>query len=168
MSGLYKEAGLHTLWQASCWEEGVRIAIPVWKERVSPVFDVAKHLLVVDIEDSTEVARSLKTLTDDQLTDRAQYVADLGVEILICGAISRSLELILEARAVGVIPHVCGATEAILRAFLCGRINEEGFLMPGCKLRRRDGQSHSDRNRDQPKVRSGSMRIAITSQGPEI
>ncbi|HUV12736.1 MAG TPA: hypothetical protein VMY18_03775 [Acidobacteriota bacterium] len=123
----------------------MRIAIPVWKERVSPVFDVAKHLLVVDIEDSTEVARVLKTLTADQLTDRAQYVADLAVEILICGAISRPLELILGARAVGVIPHVCGATEEILRALVGGRINDRRFLMPGCKVRQSDYQSHSDR-----------------------
>ena len=144
----------------------MRIAIPVWKERVSPVFDVAKRLLVVDIEDSKEVTRVLKTLTEDQLTDRAQYVADLGIEILICGAISRPLDLILKTRAVGVIPHICGATEEILQAFMGGRINDQRFMMPGCKARRGDCQRLYDTNRDQLKEKSESMRIAITSQGP--
>lgn len=146
----------------------MRIAIPIWKERVSPVFDVAKHLLVVDIEDSTEVARELKTVTEDQLTDRAQYLADLRVEFLICGAISRSLELILGARGVGVIPQFCGTAEEILQAFLSGTISDRRFLMPGCKVWRRDCHSLSDGYRDQLKDRSMPMRIVITSQGPEL
>ena len=146
----------------------MRIAIPVWKERVSPVFDVAKHLLVVDIEDSAEVARELKTVTEDQLTDRAQYLADLGVEILICGAISRSLELILGARGVGVIPKFCGTAEEILQAFLCGTISNRRFLMPGCEVWRRDCQSLSDGYKDQMKDRSMPLRSAIRSGGPEF
>ncbi len=146
----------------------MRIAIPVWMDRVSPVFDVAKHLLLIDIEDSTEVARELKTLTENQLTDRAQYVADLGVEVLICGAISRPLELILGARSVGVVPHVCGATEEILSAFLGGKINDRRFLMPGCKLRQRGYSSRADKNGHELTVRGESMRIAITSQGPDL
>jgi hypothetical protein len=35
----------------------MRIAIPQWQGRVSPVFDVAGILLLIDIEDGREIGR---------------------------------------------------------------------------------------------------------------
>ena len=35
----------------------MKIAIPYWAGRVSPVFDVAKHLLVAEIDNDAEVKR---------------------------------------------------------------------------------------------------------------
>jgi hypothetical protein len=35
----------------------MRLGIPLWRDEVSPVFDVAAKLLVIDVEDAREVAR---------------------------------------------------------------------------------------------------------------
>jgi predicted Fe-Mo cluster-binding NifX family protein len=146
----------------------VRVAIPYWRQRVSPVFDVAKHLLLVDIEDSAEVARSKTTINETDLLSRVSHFVDLGVELVICGAISRSMKLILEARGIDVIGQVCGNTEEVLEAFLQGHLNDRSFLMPGCRISREDFELVSQRNQKNPRNRKPNMRIAISSQGPDL
>jgi len=146
----------------------MRIAIPFRMERVSPVFDVAKQLLLIDIEDSAEIARLEKNIDEIDLLSRASHVADLGVSLLICGAISRPLKLLLEAKAVDVIGQVCGNIEEILQAFLEGSLNDESFLMPGCKMRTRDFQPLSRGNGDHLRWKEPYMRVAVTSQGPDL
>ena len=116
----------------------MRIAISFWMERVSPVFDVSKHLLLVDVENSNEFKRYNKTIVETDLISRAHYIEDLGVKVLICGAISRSMKLILHAKGIDVIGQVCGNIEEILQAFLKGSLSDQSFLMPGCKMRREE------------------------------
>ena len=119
----------------------MRIAIPTWCERVSPVFDVAKHLLLIDVDGGKEVNRYEAPIEDGRPWARAKHLAELGVNTLICGAISRPLEDMLTSADVRVIPHACGPVEQILRAFLAGSLTEDAFLMPGfCGRRRRRGR----------------------------
>lgn len=115
----------------------MKVAIPTWDDRISPVFDAAKHLLVVDFQDDVETARSETLIEGTGLPGRAKRLADLGVSVLICGAISLPLEQMLSSAGVKVIPHTCGPTEEVLRAFVAGKLTERAFLMPGCCRRRR-------------------------------
>jgi predicted Fe-Mo cluster-binding NifX family protein len=134
-------------------------------KRVSPVFDVAKHLLLVDIENSAEVARWEKLIDGTDLLSRVSYVADLGVELLICGAISRPLKLVLEARGIDVVGQVCGETEQVLEAFLKGGLNDKSFLMPGCQM---DIQPIATGNGHDLDDREPHMRVAVTAQGADL
>ena len=115
----------------------MRVAIPTWTGRVSPVFDVARLLLVVDIDDGTEVFRDEAILEETQLVPRTRRVTQLGVDVLICGAISMPLEAMLVSAGVRVIPHTCGTVEEVFQAFASGRLTDKAFLMPGCCGRRR-------------------------------
>ena len=115
----------------------MKVGVATWAGRVSPVFDVAKRLLVVDVAGRTEVGRKETGIEETQLVLRAKRVAELGVNVLICGAISRPLEALLAWAGVRVIPRTCGAVEEVLRAFLAGQLTDEAFLMPGCCGRRR-------------------------------
>ena len=116
----------------------MKVAIPTWTGRVSPVFDVAKRLLVVELkEGDAEVNREEIAIEETQLMARAKRVAQLGVDVLICGAISMPLEAMLASAGVRVIPQTCGTVEDIVRAFASGQLTEETFLMPGCCGRRR-------------------------------
>jgi predicted Fe-Mo cluster-binding NifX family protein len=118
----------------------MRLAIPVWMHRVSPLFDTAKRLLLVDIADSTVVGRQETALSEFEPVLRARQVVDLGIRILICGAISRSLKVLLEVRDVEVRDHICGEVEEILKSFLKGGLEKPAFRMPGCQLRPQDLQ----------------------------
>ena len=104
---------------------------------MSPVFDVAKHLLLVDLDGEAEAGRQEAALDETEFGARARRVVKLGVDVLICGAISAPLEAMLVSSGVRVIPHTCGATKEVLRAFASGQLPDEAFLMPGCCRRRR-------------------------------
>jgi predicted Fe-Mo cluster-binding NifX family protein len=110
----------------------MRIAIPVWQGRISPVFDVAGQLLLVELADGREVARE-EQLVDEIISDeRTRKLAEIGVETLICAGISQSLEANLADRGIQVIARICGNVEEVLAAFVSGRLGEERFAMPGC------------------------------------
>jgi predicted Fe-Mo cluster-binding NifX family protein len=115
----------------------MRIAIPIFQKRISPVFDVAGKLVLVDVENNREFQREEKTLSPCDPLERAKQVIGLGANVLICGAISRPLEIALIAGNIQVISFTCGSVEDVLKAFLSGRLNEHAFLMPGCQGLRR-------------------------------
>ena len=115
----------------------MRTAIPIAEGRISPVFDVARRLLLVDIENGREVRRTEKVLEEVELAALARRVAELGADVLICGAISRPLEAMLLSTGVEVIPQTCGPVEDVLRAFISGQLTEQAFVIPGCRGHRR-------------------------------
>ena len=108
------------------------VAVPVWQDRVSPVFDTASRLLVVRRQRGREVERKefvLGALSSEAL---ARSVAELRVDVLLCAAISEPLRLALERGGVRVETHLCGEVEAVLQAFHAGNWRRSEFRMPGC------------------------------------
>ena len=116
----------------------MKVAIPHWQGRVSPVFDVASHVLLVDVDAGMERGRQDTRLDAGVPRARASLLAGLGADVLVCGAISRQQETALSAAGVRVISYICGDVEEVLMAFTNGQLGEDGFLMPGrCGQRRR-------------------------------
>lgn len=109
----------------------MRTAIPIFDDRISPVFDTASRLVLIDIEEGREVYRTEQVLEEQGLGRRARRVAELGVDLLICGAISKLLETMLLSAGVEVIPQICGPVEEVLTAFRMGKLSEEAYVMPG-------------------------------------
>jgi len=108
------------------------VAIPVWQGRVSPVFDVAGQLLIIEVEDSQSRTRHQEVLPDEPVELRVRRLQALGVQALICGALSRPLEDLLAENGIEVFSRICGEAEEVLEAFLAGDLGEERFVMPGC------------------------------------
>lgn len=115
----------------------MRIAIPQWQSRVSPVFDVAARLLLVDVANARESGRQEVALTATDPIQRAQQLAQHSANVLICGAISRPLEMAVLSEGLQVVAQVCGPVEEVLQAYLEERLSDPTFLMPGCCGRRR-------------------------------
>ena len=124
----------------------MRIAVPTWAGRVSPVFDVARELLVVDVDREVPGHREVQPLHEDGVAQRVEALARLGVEVLICGAISRPLEMMLTGSGIRVIPYICGDSDQVLEAFLDNRLDRDAaYRLPGCRpagsgMRRRQGR----------------------------
>lgn len=117
----------------------MRIAIAVWNDRISPVFDTSSRLLLVDVEEGVEKGRRIVEMGADLFpTQRARRLAELEVNVLICGAISRVLEGFVSASGVVVIPWVSGPLEGVLRAYLTKRLSDSRWRMPGCRGRWRN------------------------------
>jgi predicted Fe-Mo cluster-binding NifX family protein len=115
----------------------MKVAIPLWQGRVSPVFDEASRILIVDISEGRENCRRQESLLTHNPFERAQMLPKLGVDLLICGMISHTQQTALNSTGVRVIPHICGPMEDVIAAFLDGRIENGAMLMPGCGRRKR-------------------------------
>lgn len=109
----------------------MRLAIAHWQDRISPVFDVSDRLLLIDIEDGRELKREDKMLNCRGPFERAREVYCLGVQVLLCGAVSRPLETALLSTGVRVIGFICGGSEDVLNAYINGRLDDKCFQMPG-------------------------------------
>jgi predicted Fe-Mo cluster-binding NifX family protein len=123
------------------------VAVPVWQGRVSPVFDVAGQLLLVEFDGARETVRRQEALPEEAPERRVQRLQALGIETLICGAVSHALEVLLGAGGIQVIPRICGAVDEVLQAFLCSELHNDQFAMPGCCGQRRHRQRGCRRNR---------------------
>jgi len=118
----------------------MRIALPVWEGRISPVFDTAANLLVVDADGVQTSQRREETLHESFPPRRAVRLSELGVEVLICGAISQPLAAMVAAYGIQVVPFVSGEVNEVLTAYVSGRTDvpdiRTRFGMPGCCGRR--------------------------------
>jgi len=120
----------------------MKVAIPNWRGRVSPVFDVAKQVTVVEVSGGVQRSRHDVILDATDPQARVARLRQSGADVLVCGAISWPLEMAVSAAGIDVIPHTCGDVESVLAAFIDGRLRQDGFLMPGCCGRRRSRGRH--------------------------
>ena len=110
----------------------MKVAIPVYGNYVSTVFDFAHRLLLVDIENGKETERYEVRLERLSLQQRAEKLKSLGVDVLVCGAISQVLANIVTQSGIEILPYVTGNTENVLGAYITGQLIRPEFRMPGC------------------------------------
>lgn len=123
----------------------MRIAIPHWQKQISPVLDVAGTLLVVDLDKNSVIRHRNVEIEGVSPQARTRFMVKTAIDVLICGAISKSLERALTSAGVDVIANICGDTAQVLEGFLTGQLEEKKYLMPGCRRRRnRVGSQRSD------------------------
>ena len=111
----------------------MRIAIPIWDDKVSPVLDSASRLLIIEAENKTETSRFEVYLDEHDLSRKFFRLRGMEIDILICGAVSHSFSRMLTAFGVEVIPEISGHTDEVLKAYFKGNLFDHKFLMPGCK-----------------------------------
>jgi predicted Fe-Mo cluster-binding NifX family protein len=115
----------------------MRVAIPLWQGRVSPVFDEAGRILLVDISNNQVKRRREEFLVAHNPFERAKMLPKFGVDILICGMISQTQRAAIVSESIRIIPHICGSAKDVIAAFLDGRIESGALRMPGCGTQRR-------------------------------
>lgn len=115
----------------------MKVALTTWEDRISPVFDAARNLLIAEIENGEVRDRRYEALFPEmpaQLGDRLKH---LGVEVLICGAISQLPAAVIEAGGIELIPFIGGNVEDVLLSYAKGKRIVPVFSMPGCGRARR-------------------------------
>jgi len=110
----------------------MKTVIPVFKNRVSPVFDWCSNLLVVEIQSGREVGRSRVAATDTDPVHQADQLVELGVGMVVCGGIGEVLLGLIEANHIRVIPGVSGDIDDVLAALIAGELPHPRLMMPGC------------------------------------
>jgi len=109
------------------------LAIPVWNDQVSTTLDFARALVLVEVEGGREVSRKELALGDEPAGRKARKIRDLGVGVVLCGAVSQPLAQAVSQAGVQIIPYISGPVDDVLGAYLCGRLSEPRFMQPGCR-----------------------------------
>ena len=107
------------------------IAIPIWRERVSTVCDFSRRVVLIDVQGNREISRRQVLLSDETALQRAARLERLGVQVLMCGAISQPLEWFVTQAGIKLVPFVSGPVDKVLSAYLSGCLADPRFLLPG-------------------------------------
>ena len=110
----------------------MKIAVPVWEGRISPVFDTARHIVCFDVTNGVGQPAGETELPSDQPQAKLTKLQDLGDSVLLCGAVSRPLAAVLSAAGIRLVPFLAGEVQEIVHAFAVGRLEGVCFHMPGC------------------------------------
>lgn len=109
----------------------MKLALTVWENRISPVFDCAQTVLIVDITGDMAKDKYLEPFRDESPFSRATKLSELGVNVLVCGAVSDSFANVIETYGIKIISFVAGRVDEVLDAYLTGGLHNARFRMPG-------------------------------------
>lgn len=108
------------------------VAVTIWNNRISPVFDVAQNLLLIDREiDQNENKRHI-SIAGLSPTLVVETLKRNRIEMVICGAISETFYRLLTGSGIRVEPWICGDADEIIRALFLDRLSDRCYHMPGC------------------------------------
>ena len=113
----------------------MKIAIPIFENRISPRFDCAPALVLYDITGQRAVGRKEISCEGWNDMERVSQLKGLGVDTLICGGLPNYLLGILTSGGIKVIPWIAGDTGEVLTLFLRGQLNSGTVICPGRKRR---------------------------------
>ena len=110
----------------------MKLAITIWGNRVSPVFDAASTLLVAHIENRMIIKKTYTSFDPEAPSNLIKLLKKKGISVLICGAIStKPADLIVEGD-IKLISFVTGNAINFLENFARKQTIEKAFMMPGC------------------------------------
>ena len=109
----------------------MKVAVAVWNDRISPVFDVSKRILVHTIEEGVVRSKKEHTFDSDDAAYKVQLLKALHVNTLICGAVSQQLADMIATHGIETISFVVGDTQEVIAAYLDGLLPSPELTMPG-------------------------------------
>jgi predicted Fe-Mo cluster-binding NifX family protein len=109
----------------------MKVAIPAWEDRVSSVLDFSQRVVVVELHDGGEISRTEVALSEPNALAKLARLRTLGVDVVICGAISRPIASAAEGCGIQLLPYVTGGVDEVLDAFRSGQLARPQFALPG-------------------------------------
>lgn len=110
----------------------MKVAVTVWEDRISPVFDASKRLLIAEIENARVTKQSFVIFDPELPSNLTKTLAALDVPVLICGAVSQVPASIIAADGITLIPFIAGKVDRVLDVYAKGNSLAPTFVMPGC------------------------------------
>ncbi len=109
-----------------------KVAFSCFEDRIAPVFDVAPGIMLVEVDGDRAVSESRVTLPGSAPVAKALRLVELGVTVLVCGAVSRPMLALVAGYGITVVPFVAGELKDVVAALCSGDLYRGGFAMPGC------------------------------------
>lgn len=130
----------------------MKAAFSISENRIAPVFDTCERIHLIEIEGGKTGDWSQIVLSGDLPLKKILRLVEMEVDILICGAISRSMSRLIDLYGIQLVPFISGYTDEIVSALISGRHDWSCFAMPGCeapcrRIRIRGGMAGNGRRR---------------------
>jgi predicted Fe-Mo cluster-binding NifX family protein len=113
----------------------MKIAIPIFENRISPRFDFSPQMWVIEVERGKVVGREKFSTANLNLPQRLDQITSNGVDKIICGGIDGLSRDQLGSRGIDVVQDVTGDADMVFDLFMRGRLRS-GFC---CERRRGRG-----------------------------
>lgn len=110
----------------------MRIAIAVSGRDTATTLDFAHELEVVQVKSAEIVKRTREQFNRADDSGRIRQLLSHGIDVLICGAVSRPIVAALENSRIHIFPLVSGPVDDILSAFMTDQLSDPKYLMAGC------------------------------------
>jgi predicted Fe-Mo cluster-binding NifX family protein len=104
--------------------------------------------LVVDVTKGKIAEQRYESLDSPSPFLRAKRLFELGIEVLICGAISDFLARMIEAYGIHMVAFVSGNVHEVLEAYLQDKLRGEGSHVLKGRARRRRRRRAGDKPMD--------------------
>ena len=101
-----------------------RIAIPMFRRKVSPVFDTCSRVLLVDIDNQKEVDRREIYLDALSMMERLVILEKSRISVIICGGISDVMGNMLIAKKINLISDITGEIDRVVKTYLAGNLQK--------------------------------------------
>ncbi len=112
----------------------MKIAITIWGNRISPVFDAAHTLLIASIEKRMPFKKSYTSFDPQSPQDLIKILNKNQITTLVCGAISTKPADFIVENNIKLISFVTGNALDFLDSFANKQTIEQGHVMPGCSI----------------------------------
>jgi predicted Fe-Mo cluster-binding NifX family protein len=104
----------------------MKIAIPIFGERISPRFDFSPEMWVIEVEGGKVVGQEKFPSENLSLPQRLEQITSNGVNKVICGGIDGFSRDHLGSRGIDVVQDVIGDAEVVIDLFMKGSLRS-GF-----------------------------------------
>ncbi len=104
------------------------IAVPVFQDRISPLMDVSNRYMIYETEDGEIKQKIDINLNADAEPQRVEKLKDIGVDTIICGAISGYVAGIVGEKGMRLLPMIYGPIDEVIDSYLH---NTLGSYCPG-------------------------------------
>jgi predicted Fe-Mo cluster-binding NifX family protein len=118
----------------------MKVAIPLFKDRISPRFDVCLEIWIIELNNGEVLNQEKWSMENFNLQQRLDQLTSKGVDKIICGGIDSFCIGQLGNMGIDVIHNVAGEAGEVLNLFI------RGLLRPGfyCDGKRGRGFSPSE------------------------
>ena len=112
----------------------MKIAIPIFGNRISPRFDFSPEMWIIEVERGEVVSQEKLPTANLNLPQRLEQITSNGVVKLICGGIDGFCRDQLAGRGIDVIQDIIGDADIVFNLFM------KGSLRPGLCCERKRGR----------------------------
>ena len=133
---------------------GMHIALACYNDRLAALLETAEQFRTYELNRGRLTPMAVIDLPQGPASVRVRAMAAAGVEALVCGALSRGDQMLLDQAGLRVLAWHCGEVDAVTRALEQDRLDE--LRMPGCCGRRWGGRG-PEQNRGQGQQRGAGQ-----------